>query len=76
MEPKNQKLVARYDAESEKQKNISACCQTTIQEELETNPFLRLHSKEISNSIAEKIGRKIENHLDLFTQLRYLKDKF
>ena len=76
MEPKNQKLVARYDAESEKQKNISACCQTTIQEELETNPFLRLHSKEISNSIAEKIGRKIENNLDLFTQLRHLKDKF
>ena len=29
VEPKNQKLVARYDAESEKQKNISACCQTT-----------------------------------------------
>ena len=76
VEPKNQKLVARYDAENKKQKNISACCQTTIQKELETNPFLRLNSKEISNSIAEKIGRKAENTLDLFTQLRYLKDKF
>ena len=50
----------------------------TINKIIESSPIPNPNnsSKEISNSIAEKIGRKIENHLDLFTQLRYLKDKF
>ena len=48
---------------------------TTLKEELQSNPFLKTDSAEIRQSV-EKILGKVGNELDLFTKIRYLKDKF
>ncbi len=76
VEPNCQPLISRYNQESDKQINPLACCQTTIQEELDTNPFLRLDAKEIELSVTKKTNTSCKNPLDLFTKLRHLKDQF
>jgi hydroxyacylglutathione hydrolase len=71
LEPNNSFLQERIKIEQEKK--ISAS--TSLEAELASNPFLRLHSPEIQNSVKKKVGG-FDNELDLFRKIRYLKDNF
>lgn len=74
VEPNNSLAKKRYLLIKQNKEKFTA--PTTIDAELSTNPFLRLDSKEIIQSVSDKTNSKINNALDLFTKLRQLKDSF
>ena len=70
LEPSN-RFIHRSIAQ-ERNKNISS--PTSLETELAINPFLRVDSEEIKQSVSKKIGASTTGYLDLFTKIRYLKD--
>ena len=75
VEPLNQKLISRYnDVQDLLNKGIPTL-PTTLELELEVNPFLRCHAREVQNSVAKQFNTS--NHEDeIFKALRQWKDNF
>ncbi|GFZ80352.1 hydroxyacylglutathione hydrolase [Rickettsiales bacterium] len=74
IEPNNQELQM-LDAKS---KDVACTMPSTIKQERLTNPFLRTHSTEIRESLGIKrnMEGKARSDLDIFINLRQLKDQF
>ena len=75
VEPLNQKLISRYnDVQDLLNKGIPTL-PTTLELELEVNPFLRCHAREVQNSVVKQFNTS--NHEDeIFKALRQWKDNF
>ena len=75
VEPLNQKLISRYnDVQDLLYKGIPTL-PTTLELELEVNPFLRCQAREVQNSVVKQFNTS--NHEDeIFKALRQWKDNF
>jgi len=75
VEPLNQKLISRYnDVQDLLNKGIPTL-PTTLELELEVNPFLRCHTREVQNSVVKQFNTS--NHeKEIFKALRQWKDNF
>jgi len=75
VEPLNQKLISRYNEVIENRKRGLPTLPTTIELELETNPFFRVDQNEIQKLISDKFNTP-RNNKDIFTAMRQWKDNF
>ena len=75
VEPLNQKIVSRYNEVIELRKQGKPSLPTTLELELETNPFLRVGLKEVQQEISKKFNTP-KNDKDIFTAIRQWKDNF
>ena len=75
VEPLNQKIVSRYNEVIELRKQGIPSLPTTLELELETNPFLRVGLKEVQQEISKKFNTP-KNDKDIFTAIRQWKDNF
>lgn len=75
VEPLNQKLISRYNEVIKLRRQGLSTLPTTIELELETNPFLRVDQNEIQKLISEKFSTP-KNNKDIFTAVRQWKDNF
>ena len=75
VEPLNQKLISRYnDVQDLLNKGIPTL-PTTLELELEVNPFLRCQAREVQNTVVKQFNTS--NHEDeIFKALRQWKDNF
>ena len=76
LEPNNQKLKAYH-------KKIKQLCgrgtptvPTTIEDELQYNPFFRCHQNEIIMAVAQQAGSMPQTEVDVFTVIRKWKNRF
>jgi hydroxyacylglutathione hydrolase len=76
LEPKNPKVVARYErVQAQRARGISTV-PSTMEEEKQTNPFLRWDSKEIHASISAAVPGQRLDPVSVFATVRKLKDAF
>jgi len=75
VEPLNQKIISRYNEVIELRKQGIPSLPTTLELELETNPFLRVGLKEVQQEISKKFNIP-KNDNDIFTAIRQWKDNF
>jgi hydroxyacylglutathione hydrolase len=76
LEPKNPKVVARYERAQAQRARGVATVPSTLEEEKQTNPFLRWESKEIQASVKATIPDQRMDPVSIFTSVRKLKDAF
>ncbi|MDA7696985.1 hydroxyacylglutathione hydrolase [Gammaproteobacteria bacterium] len=75
VEPLNQKLVSRYNDVQDLLNKGTPTLPTTLELELEVNPFLRCQTKEVQSSVVKQFNTS--NHEDeIFKALRQWKDNF
>ena len=75
VEPLNQRIISRYNEVIELRKQGIPSLPSTIELELETNPFLRVGLKEVQQEISKKFNTS-NNDKDIFTAMRQWKDNF
>ena len=75
VEPLNQQIISRYNEVIELRKQGIPSLPTTLELELETNPFLRVGLKEVQQEISKKFNIP-KNDKDIFTAMRQWKDNF
>ena len=75
IEPLNQRIISRYNDVIEQRKQGIPSLPTTLELELETNPFLRVGLKEVQQEISKKFNIP-KNDKDIFTAMRQWKDNF
>jgi hydroxyacylglutathione hydrolase len=75
VEPLNQRIISRYNNVIELRKKGIPTLPTTIELELETNPFLRVGLKEVQETISKKFNTP-KNDKDIFSAIRQWKDNF
>ena len=75
VEPLNQKLISRYNEVIKLRRQGLSTLPTTIELELETNPFFRVDQNEVQKLISEKFNTP-RNNKDIFTAVRQWKDNF
>ena len=75
VEPLNQKLVSRYNDVQDLLNKGTPTLPTTLELELEVNPFLRCQTKEVQSIVVKQFNTS--NHEDeIFKALRQWKDNF
>ena len=75
VEPLNQKLISRYnDVQDLLNKGIPTL-PTTLELELEVNPFLRCQAREVQNSVVKEFNTSNHEN-EIFKALRQWKDNF
>ena len=75
VEPLNQKLISRYnDVQDLLNKGIPTL-PTTLELELEVNPFLRCQAREVQNSVVKQFNTSNHEN-EIFKALRQWKDNF
>ena len=75
VEPLNQNIISRYNETINLRKKGIPTLPSTIGIELQTNPFLRVDSKEVQEIIQKKFNTP-KNDEEIFTALRQWKDNF
>jgi hydroxyacylglutathione hydrolase len=76
LEPKNHKLVSRFERVQGLRARGAPTVPSTLEEEKQTNPFLRWDSKEIQASLkASSSGLRLDP-VSVFATVRKLKDAF
>jgi hydroxyacylglutathione hydrolase len=76
IEPKNSKLVSRYERVLAQRARGIPTVPATLEEEKQTNPFLRWDSKEIQASIKAVAPGQSLDPVSVFASVRKLKDAF
>lgn len=76
VEPKNPKLAARYERVQAQRARGAATVPATLEEEKQTNPFLRWHSKEIQASVKAAHPAVRNDPVSVFGAVRKMKDVF
>ena len=76
LEPKNHKLVSRFERVQALRSRGVSTVPSTIEEEKQTNPFLRWDSKEIQASLKATQRDLRMDPISVFAQVRKLKDAF
>ncbi|MDH3445067.1 MAG: hydroxyacylglutathione hydrolase [Deltaproteobacteria bacterium] len=76
LEPKNPKLVSRYErVQAQRARGVSTV-PSTLEEEKQSNPFLRWESKEIQASLKSAAAAQTMDPVSVFAGIRRLKDAF
>jgi hydroxyacylglutathione hydrolase len=76
LEPKNHKLASRFDrVQSLRARGVSTV-PSTMEEEKQTNPFLRWDSKEIQTNLKAGAADLRPDPVSIFARVRKLKDAF
>jgi hydroxyacylglutathione hydrolase len=76
VEPNNQALVDyKHWANNQREKNTPTL-PSNIQREMEVNPFLRCHSKELVTNVSQNMGSILVSEQAIFASLRSWKDNF
>ncbi len=76
LEPKNRKLISRFERVQALRARGVSTVPSTLEEEKQTNPFLRWDSKEIqANLKAHSAGVRLDP-VSVFAKVRQLKDSF
>jgi hydroxyacylglutathione hydrolase len=76
VEPKNPKLVARFERVQGLRSRGASTVPATLEEEKQTNPFLRWDSKEIQASLKSADPRARLDPVSVFAAVRKMKDSF
>lgn len=76
LEPKNHKLVSRFERVRALRARGVSTVPSTMEEEKQTNPFLRWESKEIQASLKAASPELRMDPVSVFAQVRRLKDAF
>ncbi len=75
-DPHNTALQERRERERARMEREGITLPSTMSEELATNPFLRCHSDAIKQGLTERIGRRPDDDIETFAELRRWKDRF
>jgi hydroxyacylglutathione hydrolase len=76
LEPKNPKVASRYErVQAQRARGVSTV-PSTLEEEKQTNPFLRWDSKELQASVKAAVPGQRMDPVSVFTSVRKLKDAF
>ena len=76
LEPKNHKLVSRFERVQGLRTRGSPTVPATLEEEKQTNPFLRWDSKELQASLKSQAPDLRLDPVSVFAKIRQLKDSF
>ena len=76
VEPKNPKLVSRFERVQRLRARGVSTVPSTMEEEKQTNPFLRWDSKEIQASVKSNAPQAPLDPVSIFANVRKLKDSF
>ena len=76
VEPQNTRLQARKGREAAKRERGEPTLPSTIEEELATNPFLRCEEREVITSAERHAGRRLQNRIEVFAEIRTWKNNF
>jgi hydroxyacylglutathione hydrolase len=76
VEPKNPKLVSRFERVQGLRSRGASTVPATLEEEKQTNPFLRWDSKEIQASLKANDPRVRLDPVSVFAAVRNMKDSF
>jgi hydroxyacylglutathione hydrolase len=76
VEPKNPKLVTRYERVQAQRARGLSTVPSSLEEEKQTNPFLRWDSKEIQATVRAKVPDQPMDPVSVFASVRKLKDAF
>lgn len=76
VEPTNQKILERIAKVSSLRKQNKPTLPSLLQEEMETNPFLRCDQTKVKESVEKQSGRTLNDPIEVFAALRYWKDNF
>lgn len=76
MEPDNEDLKTRSNIETRKREQGLATLPTQVFLEKRTNPFLRCHIDSFRLNVEQKTGKKLPTAVEIFTNLRLIKDNF
>jgi hydroxyacylglutathione hydrolase len=76
LEPKNPKVAARYERVQAQRARGVPTVPSTLEEEKETNPFLRWDSKEIQASLKATVPGQRLDPVSVFASVRKMKDAF
>lgn len=74
VEPNNEAILKKIEQVSALRKENKPSLPTTINEELQINPFLRCHLKEIGLNAQRYVGAKLNGPIEVFQALRAWKD--
>lgn len=76
VEPKNQQLQKRFEAVKQLRSQNKPTVPSTMQLEKLTNPFLRCHEPSVIAAVSQRVGRKLNSEIEVFSELRQWKNKF
>ena len=76
LEPKNHKLISRFERVQALRSRGAPTVPSTLEEEKQTNPFLRWDSKEIQANMKMSAPDLRMDPVSVFAQMRKLKDAF
>jgi hydroxyacylglutathione hydrolase len=76
LEPKNHKLVSRFERVQGLRTRGASTVPATLEEEKQTNPFLRWDSKELQASLKSQAPDFRLDPVSVFAKVRQLKDSF
>jgi hydroxyacylglutathione hydrolase len=76
LEPKNYKLISRFERVQALRARGASTVPATLEEEKQTNPFLRWDSKELRETLKRDFPRITLEPVSVFAQVRKLKDQF
>ena len=76
VEPKNPKLVSRFERVQGLRSRGASTVPSTLEEEKQTNPFLRWNSNEIQASLKSADSRARLDPISVFAAIRKMKDAF
>ena len=76
LEPKNFKLISRLERVQALRARGAATVPATLEEEKQTNPFLRWDSKELRETLKRDFPGLASDPVSVFAQVRKLKDQF
>jgi hydroxyacylglutathione hydrolase len=76
LEPRNRKLVSRFERVQGLRTRGVPTVPSTLEEEKQTNPFLRWDSKEIQNTLRARSPELRLDPVSVFAKVRQLKDSF
>lgn len=76
LEPKNYKIVSRLEKVQALRARGAPTVPATLEEEKQTNPFLRWNSKELQDNLKRDFASLALEPVPVFAQIRKLKDHF
>lgn len=75
-DPNNSILLNRIEEEQSKRDQGMPTLPSTVQLELDTNPFLRCDQAGVITSASNRLGQNIEDEVEVFATIRNWKDNF
>ena len=75
-DPDNRELMARIEREQAKRDQSQPTLPSSVQLELDTNPFLRCDQPALKESASSRLSQPVEDEIEVFAAIRNWKDNF